>query len=230
MTPEAPGGRPGNSLVWSRCWDRSPFRRGPTALALGPADGQTPVRTSPAQPGPDDQPRPRLRSALPAPWRDGARALSKALSMARAALSNLGEPGAASLAGRLSQHLGHAGFTVSIDAERQEPPSRPPSTLALASSVTTASSSPCLKLGSCFPTSRTPIGRFAARDGLRPCANRPAWPWPGTGAVASGAQTTSASFRPGKHASQRTHLRGGRDCPRVGILQARASRHGGGDI
>ncbi|MGO9661264.1 MAG: AAA family ATPase, partial [Acidimicrobiales bacterium] len=121
MTSEAPGGRPDTSLVQVKLlgpfsisvganragpWPRPPAKRLCELVLLSP--GRT-IRRDLA-----------CEVLFPHLGRNGAPALSKALSMARAALSRLGGPGASLLQADLLNIWASPDVTVSVDADRQE--------------------------------------------------------------------------------------------------------------
>ena len=140
--------------------------------------------------------------------RAAARSLSKALSMARAALAALGEPDAPPL---LEADLTHiwANPAVEVDAPRHEQALRAGLAMAPARNATTCSRPPWPTTASCWPTSRTPTGRRARGSGWRRCARRRGWPWPGTGRRARATRARSRARRLGGLRRARPRLRGG---------------------
>ena len=117
--------------------------------------------------------------------RAAARSVSKALSMARAALAALGpDRDARPARGRPDPHLGEPGrrgrrgrTRAGLRAALALGPGHERDDLLATALAGTAS---------CSPTSRTPTGRCARGSGWRRCARRRGWPWPGTGPGAQG--------------------------------------------
>ena len=115
------------------------------------------------------------------PPADAARALVKALSMARGALATLGGP-VAGLLGTDRANLWLApGLALEVDAEHHESELRAALAMAPGKPATTGWWLPWLTTALSWWTSPTPTGPGRRGSAWKPCANRPDSPWPETG-------------------------------------------------
>ena len=191
MTPEAADPRPDASFVQVKLlgqfslsvganragpWPRPPAKRLCELVLLSP--GRTISRDRACE------------VLFPHLGRNGAPALSKALSMARATLSRLGEPAASLLQADLVNIWASPDVTVSVDAECQEAALRAALDMGPGQRRDDSLVASLSELGPSLPTSRPPTGHYGPENGWMRSGKRLAWPWPETGAVASGAQTS----------------------------------------
>ena len=119
----------------------------------------------------------------------GARALSKALSMARAALSHLGEPGASLLQADVMNIWASPDVTISTDLEAHEAALKAAIGMGHGQRRDESLVVALSEEGPCLPTSLTPTGRSVPENGWRRSAKKAASLWPETAPVALGART-----------------------------------------